>query len=196
MKWILLLVFAYLLGSIPTGVVVARLFGAQDPRKAGSGNIGATNVARTLGKLPGILTLAGDALKGFIPAVWAASAFESAPAMALVGLAAFAGHLWPVFLGFKGGKGVATALGVFLALATGPVILAAGVFGAVVWQWRMVSLGSISAAVAMPILCGLLGRPPAVTLLALVIAGLTVWKHWENIERIASGTENQIDALR
>jgi glycerol-3-phosphate acyltransferase PlsY len=195
MKWLSLMAFAYLLGSVPTGVLVARLFGGDDPRKMGSGNIGATNVARTAGKLPGILTLAGDALKGLIPAAWAAASFDSALAAALVGLAAYLGHLFSVFLRFKGGKGVATASGVFLALATGPLILAAIVFGAVVWKWRMVSLGSLSAAAALPLLCGFLGEPAEVTLLALVVAGLTVWRHWANVERIVAGTERKIDAV-
>jgi len=195
MKWLFLMVFAYLLGSVPTGLIVSRIFGGEDPRKAGSGNIGATNIARTAGKLPGILTLVGDALKGFIPAVWAAASFESPLAMATVGLAAYLGHLFPLYLQFKGGKGVATGFGVFLALATGPVILAAIVFAGVVWKWRMVSLGSVCSAVALPLLCGFLGRPGSITLLAVVVAALTVWKHWDNIDRILAGTENKIDTL-
>lgn len=195
MKWLFLMVVAYVLGSVPTGLLVARSQGRADPRKAGSGNIGATNVARTMGTLPGLLTLAGDALKGFLPAAWAAAAFESPLAVALVGLAAFLGHLFPVFLQFKGGKGVATALGVFLALATGPLVLAAAVFAGVVWKWRMVSLGSLSAAAALPLLCGFLGEPASITLLALAVAGLTAWRHWGNVERILAGTENKIDAV-
>lgn len=192
MKWLFLVVFAYLLGSVPVGLLVARLFGGADPRDSGSGNIGATNVARTLGRLPGILTLAGDALKGFLPALWAISAFESPWASAIVGLAAFLGHLFPVYLGFKGGKGVATALGVFLALAPGPVLLCACLFAAVVWKWRIVSLSSLAAAAALPLFAGFLGSPTAVVLLAAVVAGLTAWKHKGNIERLIEGTESRL----
>lgn len=192
MKWLLLMAFAYLLGSVPVGVVVARLLGGVDPRSAGSGNIGATNVARTLGKLPGVATLVGDALKGFVPAVWAAHAFASPWAVAPVGLVAYLGHLFPLYLGFKGGKGVATGLGVFLALATGSAFLSALVFGAVVWKWRMVSLGSLAAAAALPLFAGFLGRPPAIVLLALAVAVLTAWKHQENIERLLQGTERRL----
>ena len=192
MKWLLLVAFAYLLGSVPVGVLVAKLRGGEDPRRAGSGNIGATNVARTLGKTAGVLTLAGDALKGFVPAAWAAGAFESPWAWATVGLAAYLGHLFPLYLGFRGGKGVATGLGVFLALAPLPTLLSAGVFAAVVWKWRMVSLGSLAACAALPLLAGFFGRPAAVTLAALAVAGLTFWKHKDNIARLAEGTERRL----
>ncbi len=193
MRWLFLVAFAYLLGSIPVGIVVARLFGGEDPRKAGSGNLGATNVARTLGNTAGIVTLVGDALKGFLPAALALAWFESPWAHATVGLAAYLGHLFPLYLGFKGGKGVATGLGVFLALATLPVILAAAVFGAVFWKWRIVSLGSLCAAASLPVLSGLLGRPAAVTLLALAVAALTFWKHKDNIERLMAGAEGRFE---
>ncbi|GAB4256829.1 MAG: glycerol-3-phosphate 1-O-acyltransferase PlsY [Deferrisomatales bacterium] len=189
MRWIVFVVFAYLLGSIPTGVLVARALGRGDPRAAGSGNIGATNVGRTLGRKAGVITLVGDVLKGFVPTAWAYGAFHSPAAVAAVGLAAFLGHLYPVYLGFKGGKGVATGLGVFLALAPGSVAWAALVFALVVWKGRMVSLGSLAAAAALPILLGLAGAPGAFVVLALAVAGLTGWKHRANVERILAGTE-------
>ena len=192
MKWLLLVAFAYLLGSVPVGVLVAKLLGGEDPRQAGSGNIGATNVARTLGKTAGILTLVGDALKGFVPAAWAAGLFESPWASATVGLAAYLGHLFPLYLGFRGGKGVATGLGIFLALAPVPTLLSAGVFAAVVWKWRLVSLGSLCACAALPLLVAFLGKPASVTLLALAVAGLTFWKHKDNIARLAEGTERRL----
>src|SRR5271169_680749 len=134
------LIAAYLLGSIPVGVVLAKLKG-QDPRKAGSGNIGATNVMRTVGKGLGILTLAGDILKGLVP-TWLAIHYEqSAVIVAACGLAAFAGHLWPIYLRFKGGKGVATALGLLLALKPAVILILLPVFIVVLLKWRYVSLG-------------------------------------------------------
>ncbi|MBI5014001.1 MAG: glycerol-3-phosphate 1-O-acyltransferase PlsY [Deltaproteobacteria bacterium] len=196
MKWLFLVAFAYLLGSVPVGILVSRFFGGEDPRDAGSGNIGATNVARTLGRLPGIVTLVGDVLKGFVPALWAAQAFSSPWAVATVGLAAFLGHVFPLYIGFKGGKGVATGLGVFLALAPGSALLAACVFGAVVWKWRIVSLASLSAAAALPLLAGFLGRPAAIVFLAAVVAGVTAWKHQGNIERLMEGTESRLGEKR
>lgn len=194
MKWLFLVVVAYLLGSVPVGLLVARLFGGGDPRRSGSGNIGATNVARTLGKTPGLVTLVGDALKGFLPAFWAASSFQNPWAVALVGLAAFLGHLYPLFLGFRGGKGVATGLGVFLALAPGSVLLAAGLFAAVVWRWRLVSLGSVTAAASLPLVTAFAGQPAAVTVTAVAVAGLIGWKHRPNIERMLEGTESRLGA--
>jgi glycerol-3-phosphate acyltransferase PlsY len=191
MKWLFLVAFAYLLGSVPVGLIVSRLFGGQDPRGAGSGNIGATNIARTMGKVPGIVTLVGDALKGFVPTVWALGSFESPWAVVFVALAAFLGHLFPLYLGFKGGKGVATALGIFLALTPWSVALAGCLFAAILWKWRMVSLGSVSAAAALPLLTAFGGNPAAVTLLAITVAALVVWKHWANIERVLAGTENR-----
>jgi acyl phosphate:glycerol-3-phosphate acyltransferase len=192
MKWLFLLLFAYLLGSVPTGLLVCRLLGLEDPRRAGSRNIGATNVGRTAGRLPGILTLAGDVLKGLLPTLWAVAALRSPLAMALVGLAAYLGHLFPLYLGFRGGKGVATALGVFLALSPGAIVLAALVFALVLGKWRMVSLASLAAAAALPLFCGFVGEPRSVTLLAVVILAFTGWRHRENIDRILSGTENRL----
>ena len=192
MKWLLFLVVAYLVGALPTGLWVSRALGGVDPRRSGSGNIGATNVARTLGRQAGAITLVGDALKGFLPTAWAYGAFVSPWAVAGVGLAAFLGHLFPVYLGFKGGKGVATALGVFLAVAPGPLFWAAVIFGGVVWKARMVSLGSMAAAGALPLLCAFLRQPLAVVALALAVAGLAIYKHRANIERILAGKENRI----
>ena len=192
MGWFLLVVFAYLLGSIPVGLVVARAMGREDPRKSGSGNIGATNVGRTLGKTAGIVTLAGDALKGLIPVAWAHSAFGSPWAWTAVAFAAFLGHLFPIYIGFKGGKGVATGLGVFLPLAPGAVLCAAAVFVLVVWKWRMVSLGSLAAAAALPLFVAFLSKPVAVLALAVTVAAFTTWKHRDNIDRILAGTENRL----
>ena len=153
----LLLAGAYLLGSIPTGLLLGKLYGI-DVRKEGSGNIGATNLYRTVGRKVGVMTLAGDCLKGLLPVL--AMKYSTLPVeyAAWVGLAAFCGHVFSVFLKFRGGKGVATALGVFLALSPLAVAIALGVFIALMLIWRYVSLGSINAAAVMPIAVWALGE--------------------------------------
>ena len=152
------IVLAYLLGSLPLGVLLSRLKG-QDPRKVGSGNIGATNVMRAAGKTLGAVTLIGDALKGFLPVSLAIWFGLPGPVVAASGLAAFVGHLFPIYLGFKGGKGIATALGIFLALNPFAVLIAIAVFALVLDKWRYVSLGSLVGTVLMPFLLLALGRP-------------------------------------
>jgi glycerol-3-phosphate acyltransferase PlsY len=188
-------VAAYLIGSIPFGMLLAKLFGGVDVRKAGSGNIGATNVARVAGLLPGILTLVLDGVKG-AAAVWLAARFanESALWMTVAGLSALLGHCFPVWLRFRGGKGVATAAGMFLALCWPAALGAIGVFILVVLFSRFVSLGSVSAAAAMPLLIYLLwaphhAPPPAITFGAFAAAMLVVYKHDANIQRLVEGRE-------
>jgi glycerol-3-phosphate acyltransferase PlsY len=188
-------VAAYLIGSIPFGMLLAKLFGGVDVRKAGSGNIGATNVARVAGLLPGILTLVLDGVKG-AAAVWLAARFanESALWMTVAGLSALLGHCFPVWLRFRGGKGVATAAGMFLALCWPAALGAIGVFILVVLFSRFVSLGSVSAAAAMPLLIYLLwaphhAPPPIITFGAFAAAVLVVYKHDANIQRLVEGRE-------
>ncbi len=181
---------AYLLGSVPFGIVMARLFGLGDLRQIGSGNIGATNVLRTGNKLAAFLTLILDAGKGGI-AVLVARAFWGEDAAQLAGLAAFLGHCYPVFLGFKGGKGVATWLGTLWALAW-PLGLAASVTWLVVAALsRMSSLGGMAAAVLSPVMAWLLGLPSTIVLL-LALAALILWRHRANIGRIRAGQEPRI----
>jgi acyl phosphate:glycerol-3-phosphate acyltransferase len=190
---IMLTVLAYFLGSIPTGLLLAKAAGV-DIRATGSGNIGATNVYRTLGRSVGVMTLVGDCLKGLLPVLLAKYLHMADVWIAVIGLAAFLGHVYTVFLGFKGGKGVATALGVFLGispLAVGCVLL---LFVAVVWWTRYISLGSILAAAVMPVFVFLFdGRPPLV-LMTVAVAALVIWKHKENIKRLREGTENRFKA--
>ena len=188
-------VAAYLIGSIPFGILLAKLIRGVDVRKAGSGNIGATNVARVAGPLPGILTLVLDGVKG-AAAVWLAARFanESALWMTVAGLSALLGHCFPVWLRFRGGKGVATAAGMFLALCWPAALGAIGVFILVVLFSRFVSLGSVSAAAAMPLLIYLLwaphhAPPPAITFGAFAAAMLVVYKHDANIQRLVEGRE-------
>ena len=186
---------AYILGSIPFGLILAKLFGRTDVRKGGSGNIGATNVARVVGPLAGILTLILDVAKGSAAVLLAAELSQvSATWMMIAALAALVGHCFPVWLKFKGGKGVATAAGMFLVLCPlaflGSVIL----FVLVVTFWRYVSLGSISAAAAMPLLMYFLWAPRhapplVITFGSLAAAVLIVCKHAGNIRRLAQGVE-------
>jgi glycerol-3-phosphate acyltransferase PlsY len=188
-------VAAYLIGSIPFGILLAKLFGGVDVRHAGSGNIGATNVARVAGPLPGILTLALDGVKG-AAAVWLAGRFtnDSAMWMIVAGLAALVGHCFPIWLRFRGGKGVATAAGMFLALCWPAALGAIGIFLLVVVFSRYVSLGSVAAAAAMPLLIYLLwaphhAPPPIVTFGAFAAAMLVIYKHDANIQRLVEGRE-------
>jgi acyl phosphate:glycerol-3-phosphate acyltransferase len=190
---ILLISGAYLLGSIPTGLLLAKASGV-DIRTTGSGNIGATNVYRTLGRTVGILTLVGDCLKGLVPVLVAQGLGMGDAMIAAAGAAAFLGHVYTVFLGFKGGKGVATALGVFLGVSPASVGLALVIFIAVVAGWRYISLGSITAAAAMPFIVTALDRRPPVIAMAAGIALLVIWKHRDNITRLRAGTESKFTA--
>ncbi len=189
------IVLAYLVGSLPVGLLLSRLKG-QDPRKVGSGNIGATNVMRASGKTLGALTLLGDILKGLLPTWLAMRAGEAGPLVAAVALAAFVGHLFPVYLAFRGGKGVATALGIFLALCPLAVLIDICVFVAVLYTWRYVSLGSLVAAALMPILLLAFRLPSPYVLLCLAMAILIFVKHGKNIGRLVAGTENRIGGGR
>ena len=189
---LLLWFLAYLLGSIPVGVLVAECFNSNDPRSLGSGNIGATNVARTAGKKAGLITLFGDCLKGLL-AVLIARFFGAGDGVAaLAGLLAFMGHLYPVFLDFKGGKGVATALGVFLALAPGATFIGIILFAAVTACSRFVSLGSIAAAATMPLFICQLGSNWKIVYSALIMAIFIIYKHRDNILRLCQGVENRL----
>lgn len=189
----ILLSAAYLLGSIPTGLLLGKAYGI-DVRNEGSGNIGATNLYRTVGRKVGIITLIGDCLKGLIPVLVVKFSNMPVEFAAWVGLAAFCGHVFSVFLKFKGGKGVATALGVFLALAPAAVGIAVGVFVVLMVVWRYVSLGSIVAAITMPIAVHLLHGGRVMVLVTLIIALIVVIKHHTNIKRLLAGTENKFKA--
>lgn len=193
---------AYLLGSIPFGLLVAKVFGRGDVRKGGSGNIGATNVSRVAGPLAGILTLLLDGAKG-AAAVLVAGRYsnDSAMWMVIAGLAALVGHCFPVWLKFKGGKGVATAAGVYLALCPPAFLAGLILFLLVASVSRYVSLGSVAAAVAMPLLMYFLwaphhAPPPVITFGALAVAVLIVYKHDGNLQRLVEGTEPKFSFRR
>jgi acyl phosphate:glycerol-3-phosphate acyltransferase len=186
---------AYLLGSIPFGLILGKMFGAADVRKEGSGNIGATNVARVAGPLAGVLTLVLDAAKGAATVLLAGRySNDSATWMMIAGLAALVGHCFPVWLKFKGGKGVATAAGVYFALCPPAFLGGLILFILVVVFWRYVSLGSIATAAAMPLLLYFLwgphhAPPPIISFGALAVAILIVYKHDANLQRLVEGAE-------
>jgi glycerol-3-phosphate acyltransferase PlsY len=189
---------AFFLGSIPTGYVVARAKGV-DIRKHGSGNIGATNVFRTLGKPLGILVFFIDALKGF-GAVWLADRFGETCAWTAIAaaIAVIAGHNYTPWLGFKGGKGIATSAGVLLALMPWAVLAIAVVWIVVFKLSRYVSLASICAAAALPLAVGALwfagfGGSGPLLAFALFISALAIWRHRSNIERLRDGTESRFE---
>jgi len=189
----------YVLGSIPTGLVLTKLFTKIDPRTMGSKNIGATNIFRTAGKTLGILTLIGDILKGIIPigiAIhWGLSnewGLSKDFWIAISGLAPFVGHIFSIFLGFKGGKGVATAVGVFLMISPIAVLIEIIIFLGVVWKWRFVSLGSLSCALIMPFLIAFFrSDSQAYFMLSVIITALIIYRHQSNIARLLQGTENK-----
>jgi len=184
--------FGYLLGSVPTGLLLAKFFSKVDPRKTGSKNIGATNIFRTAGKGLGILTLVGDVLKGMIPIGIAIQLSISDLWLAAVGLSTFLGHIFPIFLGFKGGKGVATALGVYLVISPIAVLMEFLLFAGLVWKWRYISLGSICCATTIPILIAFFrSDSQAYFILSVIIAALILYRHQENIVKLLQGTENK-----
>ncbi len=190
---LLSLLAAYLLGGIPFGYLLVRWRTGADVRDQGSGNIGATNVARTTGKTLGILTLVLDIAKGAV-AVWLADwASGGDPLwMSLAALAVIAGHAFPVFLKFQGGKAVASFVGAFLYLTPGPLGAVVIVFAAVVAVTRYVSLASMVGALLFPLACWLLVQPPWPVLMAAVVGGaFIIWRHRSNWERLRAGRENR-----
>ena len=193
---ILFSIAAYLVGSIPTSIVLAKLFSKDDIRKSGSGNIGATNASRVHGKKFGALTFLGDTLKGFVP-IWTGTLiFDSPLLFAVIGLAAFLGHLFPVYLKFKGGKGVATAFGIFLCLAPAVILIELLIFVLVVFLWRYVSLASLTASATIPLLMLAFSCELPVILMGMVMVILIFIKHIDNIKRLISGTENRIGSKK
>lgn len=190
MVTVVVMLAAFAVGGIPVGLLLGRRAGV-DVRSEGSGNIGATNVARTAGRALGLVTLALDAAKGAGPAL--AGAALGGPRLAAgAGCAAVLGHVFSPYLGFRGGKGVATAAGAFVVLAPGATLLAVGLFGLVVALTRVVSLGSVAAALVLPVAAGLLGAPPDATGLAAAVAVLVGVRHAGNLLRLARGEESRL----
>jgi len=201
-KMLLAVLGGYLLGSIPFGLVLAKMLGGKDVRQYGSGNIGATNVSRVAGPIAGFVTLILDVSKG-AAAVGIAAALtgHSATAMMLAGISGLIGHCFPIWLKFRGGKGVATALGIFLALSASAAFAALMVFVLTFAFWQYVSLASLAAAAAMPLLLYFLWAPGhapplAVNLGTLFAAALIFFKHRGNLQRLARGSEPKYSMRR
>ncbi len=194
-KTMLLLPFAYLLSSVPWGAILTRVFSDVDIRSEGSGNIGAYNVFRVAGKSLGLMTLGGDLLKGAIPVLvgifWlGVSDWKGEVLVSLIALSAFAGHLFPVFLGFKGGKGVATAAGCFLVISPLVFLIGVLVYVLVLCSWGYSSAGSLSAAAILPGAVWLATHSVPLTGCALIMAVIIFVRHADNIRRLLKGTEH------
>ncbi|MBS3780489.1 MAG: glycerol-3-phosphate 1-O-acyltransferase PlsY [Desulfovermiculus sp.] len=183
------LLVVYLIGSIPFGLIVSRLANGIDPRLTGSKSTGATNVARTCGIGYGILTFVLDAAKGLIPILLAMGINDSAAFITLTGVAVLAGHLYSAFLGGKGGKGVATTIGIFLALTPTPLFWAVVLCILLIWATGFVSIGSLSMVTLLPIFI-LISGAFSYLILSLIVMALVYSKHRENILRLARGQEN------
>ncbi|MDR1424357.1 MAG: glycerol-3-phosphate 1-O-acyltransferase PlsY [Azoarcus sp.] len=187
-----LLIGAYFLGSISFAIVSSRLFGLGDPRHYGSGNPGATNVLRSGNKTAAVVTLTGDCLKGWL-AVWAAAQFGfDADTAAMAGVAAFIGHVFSVFLRFKGGKGVATALGVLLGISPAVALACLAIWLLVAVASRYSSAAALAAAAAAPIVTVFITGSPAAAVAVLLMSVILFWRHAANIHRLRAGTETKI----
>ncbi|HVK93825.1 MAG TPA: glycerol-3-phosphate 1-O-acyltransferase PlsY [Noviherbaspirillum sp.] len=200
MNAVLFAVVAYLIGSISFAVVVSKLFGLSDPRTYGSKNPGATNVLRSGNKVAAVLTLLGDGAKGWL-AVWLALHYAERfgvtdTGIALVALAVFVGHLWPVFFRFVGGKGVATALGVLLGLNLWLGLATLATWLIVAYAFRYSSLAALAASVFAPFYYGLLFGTDPILLAVLLMSGLLIYRHRQNIANLMAGKENRIGSKK
>jgi glycerol-3-phosphate acyltransferase PlsY len=189
-------IFGYLAGSISTAIIVCRLMGLPDPRGEGSRNPGATNVLRFGGRKAAAITLAGDFLKGVLPVLLARLAGVEEAGLALTALAAFLGHLYPVFFGFEGGKGVATAFGAILGLSWPVALAALATWLTMAFVVRISSLSALTAAVLAPLFGWWFGLPPAYDAAILTMVVLLVWRHRSNIRQLLAGTEDKIGTDR
>jgi acyl phosphate:glycerol-3-phosphate acyltransferase len=193
---IILIVIAYLMGSLASAILICKLFGLDDPRSDGSGNPGATNVLRLHGKKAAILTLAGDVLKGVIPVLIAKALDSSELIIALCGLAAFLGHLFPIFFNFKGGKGVATLIGILFAThwLLGLAYVLSWLIFALLFRYS--SLAALLAAVLTPLYSWLILQNIDALICHSIIAATLIWRHQSNIRKLIAGTENKIGQKR
>lgn len=191
-----MLVVGYLCGSISSAIVICRLLGHADPRTVGSMNPGTTNVLRLYGKAAAIMTLAGDVAKGVLPVVAARALDTGDTAIALAGLGAFLGHLYPVFFGFVGGKGVATLIGVLLGFNPWFGIAFMGIWVGVAAITRYSSLSALTATALTPFVAAWLGGSTAVIAALVVMAAFVYWRHRSNIRNLRAGREDKIGARR
>ena len=191
-EYLLTGVIAYLVGSIPSGLILGKLFWHTDLRKYGSHNIGATNAWRTLGKVPGIIVFLADSLKGQAGVLLGLSLVGTPLAAVIGGLLAIVGHSFSLFLRFHGGKGVATSLGVLTMLMGNVTLIVFALWFTIVYMTRYVSLGSVVAGVLTPILAALFAYPMEYIVFTVIAALLVIVRHRENIKRLMNGTENKI----
>jgi glycerol-3-phosphate acyltransferase PlsY len=192
----LLIAGAYLLGSVSTAVIVCRAFGHQDPRATGSGNPGATNVLRSAGKAAALLTLVGDVAKGLIPVLAGKALIVAAPTLALIACAAFAGHIFPLFFGFRGGKGVATYIGVLLGVSVWLGVAFGLIWLLVAALSRYSSLAALTAAASSPVIAAWLDQPSPIVGASLAITVVLAARHRGNIQRLLAGEESRIGQRR
>lgn len=188
----LLPVAGYLIGSLSSAVFVCRLLGLPDPRLEGSNNPGATNVLRLGGKKAAAITLAGDLAKGLVPVLIATGLGAGPGVVAATALGAFLGHLYPVFFGFRGGKGVATAAGIWAAVSWQIILILVGIWLAVILASRYSSLAALSATAALPLVLLYVGSHRAFVVVSLVMTVLLVWRHRTNIGRLVRGEESRV----
>ncbi len=192
MAFIISLVVAYLLGSLSSSSLLAKFAGMPDPRESGSGNPGATNVLRSGNKKQALFVLLGDMAKGFLAIMIALIFGVRGGSLGVIAIAATAGHMFPVFFGFKGGKGVATALGTLIVISLPSALISVIVWAAVLFFTRFVSLASMVALIAAVILTAVTGSA-SVTFFYLILAALVIWRHKDNIERLRKGNESKFD---
>ena len=189
-----IVIVAYLIGSVPFALLLARRWGAADLRRIGSGNLGAANVLRASGVKAGVLVAILDITKGAVSVMLAQRFADHAAAPAAAGLAAIVGHIYPVWLRFRGGKGVATACGVFSVLTPFAIPPALGIFVVAVWLTKYISLGSMLASVALPPIAYATGSPAPAVAAAFVASAIIVFRHRSNLVRLRTGTERRIGA--
>lgn len=191
MEKIIVVIISYLLGSVPFAYIMIRLFKGIDIRKVGSGNVGSTNALRTAGKRVALAALLGDLLKG-LAAAWIGLQTSGEMLAAVCVLAAVIGHCWPVFIGFKGGKGMATTAGAILLLMPKVFLFLAIIFVLIVFFSRYVSLASVSVAVLLPLTALFFSQPGSYLLVSVILTVLVIYRHRENIERLRNGNERKI----
>jgi len=185
-------VFAYLLGSVSSAIIIARLMGLKDPREIGSKNPGATNILRYGGKTAAVLTLVGDALKGAVPVLIAQALTHDVVILALTGLGAFLGHLFPVYFSFRGGKGVATTLGVWLALSPWAGLAMVATWAAIAFVFRYSSLAALTVSVVAPFYVAWFSPGWPYLLAMIVMSATLIFRHRANIRSLLAGTETRI----
>jgi glycerol-3-phosphate acyltransferase PlsY len=196
MMTLVVLLSAYAIGSLPFALLLARWWGGHDLREVGSGNLGAANVLRAAGVKAGVLVAVLDVAKGALSVVLARHFSDQAAAPAAAGLAAVVGHVYPVWLRFRGGKGVATACGAFLVLTPLAMAPAMTIFGVTVWVTKYVSLGSVLASIALPGLAYLAGSSGSAMLATIAAAGIIVFRHRSNLVRLHDGRERRLSRRR